>query len=91
MIRALIATALLAPFSASAVDWEEHPYDKVSHIAIGGAISCAVTAKTDNKLYGFLAALGVGAIKEATDKNWDHGDFASWGVGGAVGTLCIRF
>lgn len=79
------------PCLSHAVDWKEHPYDKISHVAIGGVISCALTAKTDNKLYGFLAALGVGAIKEATDKNWDTGDFASWGVGGAVGTLCIRF
>jgi hypothetical protein len=88
-MKYLLLLLMVSP--AYGVDWAEHPYDKLSHVAIGGAISCAVTAKTDNKLYGFLAALGVGAIKEATDKNWDNGDFASWGVGGAVGTLCIRF
>lgn len=82
---------LLLSFPVYAVDWAEHPYDKISHIAIGGAISCAVTAKTDNKLYGVLSALVVGAVKEATDKNWDNADFASWGVGGAIGTLCIKF
>jgi len=82
---------LLASFNAHAVDWDEHPYDKYSHIAIGGAISCAVTAKTDNKWYGFLSALVVGALKEASDKNFDKADFASWGVGGAVGMVCINF
>ena len=88
----LLISILLASSLANAdIDWKENPYDKISHIAIGGAISCAVTATTDNKWYGFLAALGVGAIKEATDKNWDNADFASWGVGGAIGTVCIKF
>jgi len=88
-MKRLLPFLLIA--QAHAVDWEEHPYDKMSHIAIGGVISCAVTAKTDNKLYGFLSAVLVGAVKESTDKNWDNGDFASWGVGGAVGTICIKF
>ena len=91
MIRAMIAIALLAPFSAAAVDWEEHPYDKISHVAIGGALSCAVSAHTDKPWLGFLAAVVVGTVKEATDQNFDGGDLASWGAGGAIGSLCWKW
>ena len=92
-MKTLILTAILLINLnkwAHAIDWTEHPYDKASHIAIGSVISCAVTYKTKKPLYGFLSGLLIGAVKEATDKNWDNGDFASWGVGGAIGTICIK-
>lgn len=40
---------------------------------------------------GLLSGLVVGTIKEATDKNFDNADLASWGVGGAIGMICIKF
>jgi hypothetical protein len=51
-MKYLLLLLMVSP--AYGVDWKEHPYDKLSHVAIGGVISCAVTAGTDNKLYGFL-------------------------------------
>jgi hypothetical protein len=83
---------MIVPCLSHAVDWKEHPYDKISHVVIGGALSCAVTAKTDNPWLGALSSILVGAIKEGViDDNFNRADLASWGVGGAVGTLCIRF
>jgi len=92
MIRAMIAAALLVPLAALAVDWKEHPYDKLTHIAIGGALSCAVSAKTYKPWLGVLAAVIVGTVKEAViDDNFDKADLASWGAGGALGALCWRW
>ena len=91
MIRALIAIAMLLPLVALAVDWKEHPYDKLTHIAIGGALSCAVSAHTDKPWLGVLAAVIVGTVKEATDDKFDGGDLASWGAGGAIGALCWKW
>jgi hypothetical protein len=91
MRYALLALALLATPTQAGVDWKEHPYDKATHIAIGGALSCAISAKTDKPWLGVLAALLVGTAKEATDTNFDKADLASWGAGGALGALCVRF
>jgi hypothetical protein len=82
---------MLVPCLSHAVDWKEHPYDKISHVAGGGLISCAVTYFTEKPWLGVLSALVVGALKEHHDDRFDRADLASWGVGGAVGTLCIRF
>ena len=86
-----IILASLSTKATAGVDWNEHPYDKAAHIALGSALSCAVTSYTDNPWYGFLASFAVGAIKESTDQNFDSGDLASWGVGGAIGAICIKF
>jgi hypothetical protein len=88
-VKRLLPFLLIAP--AYGADWSEHPYDVYSHIALGGVISCAVTAKTERPLYGVLSGLVAGAVKEATDDRFDGVDFASWGVGGAVGMICIKF
>jgi hypothetical protein len=88
---AVVAAGLMYSAPSAAVDWKQHPYDKISHIAIGGALSCGVTAYTKKPLYGVLAAVLVGTVKEITDKNFDKADLASWGVGGAVGALCFKF
>ena len=85
-IAATILALIAVP--AHAVDWKESPYDKAAHIAIGGAVSCAVSRVTGNKFYGLLTALAIGTAKELSDDNFDGGDFASWGVGGAAGMLC---
>ncbi len=92
-MKTLLAALILSLSSPSnaGVDWTEHPYDKAAHITLGTALSCAVTTYTDNPWYGFLAAFAAGTIKEATDKNFDMGDLASWGVGGAIGSICIKF
>lgn len=74
------------------IDWKQNPYDKATHIAIGGALSCAVTHWTENPFLGFLAATVVGLVKEsAIDMNFSSADAASWAVGGAVGMICIQF
>ena len=86
-----IVLALLLPLSAHATDWSESPYDDVAHVAGGLVISCAVSRATENRIYGVLAALAVGTIKETTDKNFDGRDLAGWGVGGVVGLLCLEF
>jgi len=91
MIRALIGFALLLPLVALAVDWKEHPYDKLTHIAIGGALSCAVSAYTSKPWLGALSALIVGAAKEKHDDRFDRADLASWGAGGALGALCWKW
>jgi len=83
--------ALLLPLSAHATDWKESPHDDFAHIAGGLVISCVVSRATENPVYGVLAALAVGTIKEATDKNFDGKDAAGWGVGGTVGILCLKF
>ena len=92
MIRILLAIILLLPLATLAVDWKEHPYDKLTHIAIGGALSCAVSAKTNNRWLGALSAVIVGTVKEAViDDRFDRADLASWGAGGALGTLCWKW
>jgi len=92
MLALIIAVFFfLISLPAKATDWDQHPYDKYTHIAIGGAISCAVTAKTDNRFYGFISALTVGILKEVSDKNFNNKDAASWGVGGVIGTFCYGF
>jgi hypothetical protein len=88
-VKRLLPFLLIAP--AYGADWSEHPYDLYGHIAIGAVVSCAVTAKTERPLYGVLSAVVAGAVKEATDDRFDGVDFASWGVGGAVGMICIKF
>lgn len=91
-LKALALAAALFATSAHAVDWKEHPYDKLSHVAIGGALSCAVTQYTKKPLYGVLSALAVGLVKESVvDENFDRADMASWGAGGLVGAICIKF
>ncbi len=90
-MKPLAIPLLLLALPAQAVDWKESPYDDISHVAGGLVISCAVGKATRNPVYGVLAALAVGAVKEATDQNFDGKDLAGWGVGGAVGVLCLRF
>ncbi len=90
-MKTLLTLLLTLSINAHAVDWNEEPYDKVAHISLGTTLSCLVTTQTDNMWYGFLSAFAVGLIKESTDKNFDTGDLASWGVGGAIGSLCIKF
>jgi hypothetical protein len=87
----LLPLLLLISLPAYAVDWEQHPYDKVSHVVGGAAISCGVTWATKKPLLGAFAGLLAGAIKEKHDDRFDRADLASWGVGGLVGTLCIKF
>lgn len=76
---------------AMAVDWKQHPYDKLTHMAIGGALSCAISAKTSRPVLGVLASLVVGAAKEVHDDRFDRADLLSWGAGGAIGALCWRW
>ena len=84
--------ALLITIStANAVDWDANPYDKISHIAIGGAVACAVTHYTQNRWYGILSSTLIGAIKESTDQHFDNADLVSWAAGGLVGSLCFQF
>jgi hypothetical protein len=92
MKQLLITSLLLLSTQAQAdIDWSQNPYDKATHIAIGGLASCAVTKYTDNPFLGFLTGTIIGIVKESTDKNFDNADLASWAVGGAIGTICINF
>ena len=90
-MKPLAILLLSISLNAQAVDWSQNPYDKATHIAIGSALSCAVTKATDNMWLGLLSGLVVGTIKEATDKNFDNADLASWAVGGGIGMVCINF
>lgn len=89
----LLLAALLAVSMnhARAVEWTSHPYDKMAHATLGSMLSCAVTHSTKNPYYGILSALAVGTIKEISDKNFDNADLASWGLGGVIGVVCIKF
>jgi hypothetical protein len=87
----LSTLTLLLPLSAHAADWHESPYDDIAHVAGGLVVGCAVSRASGEPLYGVLAALAVGTIKEATDKNFDGKDLAGWGVGGVVGVVCLQF
>ena len=91
-----LLASLLLLFSinshAGDIDWSQNPYDKASHIAIGGVLSCAIGAATKNPWWGLLAATTVGLLKESVyDQNFDKADAVSWAVGGAVGMICVEF
>ncbi len=88
IIFVLVAAAAASP--AAAVDWKEHPNDKIAHVALGGALSFGVSQYFDRPPAGIAAATAVGVLKESTDRHFDTGDLASWVVGGLVGAAISK-
>lgn len=91
LVKLILAAALMTATNVDAVNLHEHPYDKGAHLAVGAVVSCAVTAATEEPLYGFLAGVLVGYAKERYDPVFDNADWTATGIGGAIGTLCINF
>lgn len=61
----------------------QDPCNALSHMALGGAISWAVSREY-GPAYGVLAALAVGVLKEAGDKHFDVKDAAATAAGGMI-------
>lgn len=99
----LIAAIALACTTASAIErkcttsdlWRGP--DKTKHALAGAAIGAAVTAATNDPLYGALAATGVGLAKELIDRRYpshtcslqDFAVTAAAGWAGAYGTAWL--
>ena len=85
---ALVALAAASP--AAAVEWRQHPNDKIAHVGLGSALSFLVSQRTDSASAGVAAATAAGLLKESTDKNFDYGDLASWIAGGFFGAAISK-
>lgn len=87
---AIITAAVLAAAPVAAIDWTQHPNDKIAHVALGGALSYAVAQHSGSHFAGIAAATALGIAKESSDRRFDGGDLASWIVGGIAGAAISR-
>ncbi|MEW5892456.1 MAG: hypothetical protein AB1697_04890 [Pseudomonadota bacterium] len=88
MKRVIVGIALVLSLASPAHSepiLHQHPYDYLSHAAIGGGLGYWVTSESWRPVLGVLAATAAGALKECADKNFDTGDLAFWTVGGVLG------